>query len=116
MSDYAITQFGDDVRVRWVYDEHYETRGSYALGSDAEDAEAEEWERERLNDGRLVALGAIVEMRCQTTHTLNVFGKQFPQEAGEHWHATDSLWGIVIESDEKTLEAFAKDSLELEPR
>lgn len=82
MTPFETDELGEGLRVRWVYDDEYETVGSYGLETEEETAKAETWELERLDDGRLVALGAIVERRCG--------------ECGR-WHDTDSLWGIVIE-------------------
>ncbi len=81
------------VKVRWVYDECYQTEGSYAYDTDEETAEAERYELERLADGRWVALGCIVE-----------------DEQGE---TLDSLWGIVIGQDEAELADFFNHSIEV---
>jgi hypothetical protein len=79
------------VRVRWVYDEDYQTPGSYCYDTPEENSAAEEWELERLTDGRLVALGCIVE-----------------DVTGEH---LDSLWGIVIEPNEEIMAEFFEQSM-----
>jgi hypothetical protein len=84
-------------RVRWVYDDDYQTVGSYAYETEEETKQAEDWELERLRDGRLVALGCIVERPCC--------------ECGQ-WVQVDSLWGIVIEPDEEKLRAFRKECLQ----
>jgi hypothetical protein len=81
------------VTVRWVYDECYQSEGSYSYDTDEETAEAVAYELERLADGRWVALGCIVE-----------------DEQGEH---LDSLWGIVIGQDEAELAEFFNHSIEV---
>ena len=81
------------VKVRWVYDECYQSEGSYSYDTDEETAEAVAYELERLADGRWVALGCIVE-----------------DEQGEH---LDSLWGIVIGQDEAELADFFNHSIEV---
>ena len=92
----TITQ--GDTRLRWVYDDEYQTVGSYAYETPEETEAAEQWELERLADGRLVPLGCIVEQRaeCKCPHC-------------DGWHETDGLWGIVIEPTTEALLAFAQD-------
>lgn len=98
MQTFAITHETADRRVRWVYDEYYQSEGSYAYDTEEETAAAVAEEQEALNTGRYVALGAIVETKCG---------------ACGQWEEHDSLWGIVIEPDEKELVAFADHSLDI---
>ena len=101
METLFTTEHPNDTRVRWVYDEHYETVGSYGYDTEEETKAAEDWELERLNDGRLVAMGAIVEERVDC---------KCPDCNG--WHSVDTLWGIVIEPNEAKLKEFAIHSLD----
>ena len=82
-------------RVRWVFDPCHETVGSYAYETEEETRAAEEWELERLEDGRLVALGCIQERKC---------------ERCSQWEEIDALWGIVIEPNTAKLREFFKGS------
>ena len=93
METVHVEEISETKRARWVYDPIYETRGSYALDTEEETKAAEDWELERLNDGRLVALGCIIEERC---------------DACGEWKETDSLWGIVIRPEEHELDAHRK--------
>lgn len=88
---YAITNKTENCRVRWVYDEDYQTRGSFAYDTEEETRAAEEREIALLESGEAVALGAMVEERCPHC---------------DAWSVTDSLWGIVATHDED-LEAYA---------
>ena len=87
------------IRFRWVYDPDYRTRGSYSYDTEEETKAAEDWELERLDDGRLVALGCIVQKKCG--------------ECGE-WRDGDSLWGIVIEPEAEKLDVFASENMDIE--
>ena len=86
------------IRCLWVYDEFYETVGSYAYDSEEETKEAENAELAAIERGELVALGCIIEHRCD--------------QCGE-WHQTDSLWGIVIEPDWSKLDTFTRDNMDI---
>jgi len=97
MIEYSRTHETDTHRVRWIYDESYETVGSYAYDTEAETKAAEDWELERLRDGRLITLGAIVETKCG---------------ACGQWETRDSLWGIVVSPDEN-LKAYGDHSLDI---
>jgi len=90
-----LSYFEDGVRVLWVYDDSYETRGSYALETDEETRKAEDEEIEKLESGELVALGCIIQRR----------GKL------DKWDNIDSLWGIVIEGGEDELKRFARSEM-----
>lgn len=81
------------VTVRWVYDEHYQTEGTYAFDTDEETRAAEKWEQERLENGTFTVLGCVIE-----------------DEAGEH---LDSLWGIVIEHDEQERVDYFNECMEV---
>ena len=97
MEIFARWILSDGRRVIWQYDEDYQTVGSYAYETDEETKKAEEWELERLQDGRLVALVFCIESKCETCG---------------HWAPVDSLCGIVIEPDEATLKKFFLESVE----
>ena len=103
MSTYHLDEYSEKVRFRWVYDEHYETRGSYACETEEETKQAEDREIESLNSGRFVALGCIVELRCEP----NCHCPACPV-----WYDSDALWGIVIEPDHDKLREFALESME----
>ncbi len=85
MMKYETTHETETRRVRWVHDETYETRGSYAFETEEVTRKAEDEEIEGLNNGNLVVLGAIVETRCSSC---------------KQWEDRDSLWGIVVSVDE----------------
>lgn len=97
MTTFTLREMSPGVRCRWVYDENHETRGSFAYDTDVETRAAEEDELAKLESGDLVALGCIVETQCPS--------------CGE-WKAGDSLWGIVIGTDAKELDEFARDHME----
>ncbi len=98
MNPYTTTHKTDTSRVRWVWDKDHQTVGSYEYDTEEETEEAEAWELERLADGRLVPLGAIVETKCSHCGS---------------WVCQDQLWGIVIEPEEAKLIEFANHSLDL---
>jgi hypothetical protein len=87
----------DGRRVRWVLDQNHVTVGSYGYETEEETKAAEDYEAERLEDGRWVVLGCIVERPCT--------------QCGQ-WVEVDSLWGIVIEPDETELRKFRKESMQ----
>lgn len=91
-------EYGPNVRAVWVPDPDYQTRGSYALDTPEETEAAEREEIEALESGRFVALGCIVQTRCNG--------------CGE-WREHDSLWGIVIAPDPSELDAYADHSLDI---
>lgn len=95
-----IREMSPTVRVKWVYDTTYETRGSYSYDTPKETKAAEDYELDMLERGVWVVLGAIVQHKCE--------------HCGE-WKDGDSLWGIVIEDDGAKLDEFARHSLDLEP-
>ena len=97
MDIYTTTHQTENRRVKWVYDYEYQSEGSYAYATEEETKAAIAWEQERLEDGRLIALGAIVEVRC--SHC-------------ESWRDVDSLWGIVV-SPEENLERLGSEILEI---
>jgi len=96
MTAFETMRFGD-VRLRWVWDDDYQTRGSYGLDTEEETRKAEDWELERLADGRLIPLGCIVD---------RVVDCDCPDCDG--WHETDSCFGIVIEPDDAELIEYAR--------
>ncbi len=96
-TEYSRTHETENRRVRWVYDEEYQSEGSYCLDTEAETQAAVSKELKSLLSGNLVALGAIVETRC---------------ESCEKWRDVDSLWGIVVSVDEDLTE-FGNSMLEI---
>ena len=74
-------------RIRLVYDEYHETRGSYYYETEEETTAAEDYEIERLNSGEWIVLGRIVEELCTG--------------ACGGWVQVESLWGIVVENSSK---------------
>jgi hypothetical protein len=74
----------DGSRVRLVYDEDHVP--FYGLDTEEETREAIAREQAMLDSAEWVALGAIVEKQCPTCET---------------WHEKDSVWGIVVENNEK---------------
>lgn len=95
--NYETTHETETRRVRWEFDELYETVGSYYLDTEEETKAAETWELERLQDGRLVVLSAIVETKCGS--------------CGQ-WEVVDSLHGITIEPGDD-LEKLGDDMLDI---
>jgi len=83
---------GDGVRVRWVHDEHHETRGSYGYETEEATRAAEDEEIAKLASGEWVVLGCIVEEQCG---------------ACSEWRERDSVWGVVIEPDDVKLDEYA---------
>ena len=110
MQEYETQVYGD-TRLRWVYDELHCTEGSYAYETEAETRAAEDWERERLADGRLVALGCIVEERvecaCPDCDGWHERQERFTGNGKDYFDGPSSLWGIVIEPDAEKLREFA---------
>ena len=92
---FAISNKTPTTRVRWVYDEEYQTEGSYALDTEEETKAAEDEEILNLNNGTWFALGAIFERKCPTC---------------EQWEEKDSVWGIITDGTDKELEQFGKDT------
>jgi hypothetical protein len=85
-----------------VYDETYETRGSYAYDTEEETRAAEENEISKLESGKWVVLGVMVyekKPHCDTCQC---------QTDKWTYQETDSLWGIVIENSQKAIEEFVK--------
>ena len=85
LPEYKRTHETETSRVRWVYDEDYQSEGTFALDTEEETQAVVEEELKGLRAGNLVALGAIVETRCA---------------ACKEWRTIDSLWGIVVSVDE----------------
>ena len=91
----------DGRRFRLVHDDQHETRGSYGLATEAETTAAEDEEIAKLESGEWIVLGCIVAEPCTRAH-------------GEHcqdcngWDETDSCWGIVIQDDYATVEAYVR--------
>lgn len=98
LHEYARTHETEDHRVLWVYDEDYRSEGSFALDTPEETERVVQEELRQLRNGDLVALGAIVQVRCP---------------ACSQWEEKDSLWGIVAESDTDKLSGLAEELLDL---
>jgi hypothetical protein len=97
MELYKTTHATDWRRVRWVHDYDYNPEGLISGGTEAETQEAIDIERTGLDNGSLVALGAIVQTKCPGC---------------EQWQDKDSLWAIVIDADED-LEAWGTENLDI---
>ena len=95
----------DKKRYRAVYDEHYETRGSYAYDTEEETRAAEDEEIANLASGKWVVLGIIVLLQRPHCVTCNCPPEKWP------WVEIDSLWGIVIENNTEAVERFARESM-----
>ncbi len=98
MTDFIVRKMTDRVRCRWIYDEDYQTVGSYGLDSEEETKAAEDHEIAKLGSEEWLALGCIVEHLCPTCGG---------------WTQGDSLWGIVIKPEMEAIDTFARDSLDL---
>ena len=94
MNEFTIIDDTPTRRFRWVYDEDYQTAGSYAYDTDEATEKAEQHELSMLKDGRWVALGCIEEQKCLSCH---------------QWEQIDSIWGVVISPDKDNLREFAYD-------
>lgn len=94
---------------RLVYDEGYQTRGSYAYDTEEETKAAEDEEIAKLYSGEWVVLGCIVTAPCCGVE--QVGGVQHC-EACTGTVEVDSLWGIVIENDTAKVEQFCKENME----
>lgn len=90
----------DGKHFRAVYDNDYQTRGSYAYDTEEETRAAEDEEIAALESGRYIVIGIIVTEPC---------GSAQHCECCAGRHETDSLWGIVIEPDTRKIEAYAKE-------
>jgi hypothetical protein len=94
-------QVSETVRVRFVYDEEYQSEGSYAYDTEEETAAAVKEEQDKLNSGDYVALGAIVQHKCPCC---------------EEWTSGDSLWGIVADSGADLAKLAAEVGLDTMPK
>lgn len=81
----------DGRHYRFVYDEVYETVGSYAYDTEEETKAAEDEEIRNLKSGKWVVLGCIVTEPCQSKEHCAGCSKMVE---------TGSLWGIVVESSQ----------------
>jgi hypothetical protein len=97
MDHFKTTHETDWRRVRWVHDTDYNPVGSYAFADDKETQAAVDVELTGLQSGAFVVLGALVELKCPHC---------------KMWQDEDSLWGIVVDSDED-LEAWGTDNLSI---
>jgi hypothetical protein len=95
-----------ELGVRIMWDDGYRSEGSYALGSDAEDAAAVAEETAKLESGDYIVVGMVAVERDRRT------GEVRESDAP---HA--SLWGIVTDwrdapdFEGKTLDVFDLDTL-----
>ncbi len=92
----------DGKRYRFVPDENYRTRGSYAYDTEEETRAAEDAEIEKLESGEWTVVGCLVLEPC------DIPGERHC-EGCSGWTETDSLWGIVVDSTNKAMEQFVKD-------
>ncbi len=88
------TKLHPDQRIRLVYDEYHETRGSYSYDTEEKTKAAEDHEIDMLERGLWVVLGRIVEKKCACC---------------DSWTEEDSLWGITVENTSKGMEEAAFD-------
>lgn len=88
------TKLRPDQRIRLVYDDHHETRGSYGYDTEEETKAAEDYEIDMLERGLWIVLGRIVEKKCACCGS---------------WTEADSLWGITVENTSKGVESAAFD-------
>ena len=95
----------DGKRYRAVYDETYETRGSYAYDTEEETRAAEDDEIGRLEAGALIVIRIIVSEFRKAEHCKSCTCEEMT------WQEADSLWGIVIEPDNKKIEEFAREGM-----
>ncbi len=84
----------DGLRVLVVYDQNHETEGSYAYDTEEETRAAEEHELDKLESGKWVALGFVLERKCGECST---------------WITEDSLLGVVVENSEERVREHLKD-------
>lgn len=84
MIHYQTTHETETSRVRWVYDTEYSPEDSWGL-PEPDNSIAIENEKKELESGNFVALGAIVETKC---------------EKCGNWDQYDSLWGIIVNVDD----------------
>lgn len=89
------------LHYRAVYDEDYDVRGSFALGTDEEDKAAEDEVITKVNSGEWVVIGIIVTRPCPGPHCESCSGRI----------ETDSLWGIVVENTDAEIERFAAEGM-----
>ena len=101
MTDYhKLERNGKTYRL--VYDETHETRGSFGYDTEDETKASEDNEFEKLESGKWIVLGCIVTAPCQSTKHC---------DCCSGIETLDSLWGIVIENNTKTAEAFVLDNM-----
>lgn len=97
MEHYKTTHETDWRRVKWVHDYEYDPVRSVAYPNDKETQEAIDVEQKGLDNGTLVVLGALVEVKCPHC---------------KFWQDSDSLWGIVVDTDED-LEVWGTENLSI---
>jgi hypothetical protein len=95
----------NEKKYRAVYDEDYQTRGSFAYETEEETKRAEDKELEHLHDGTWIAIGIIVWEKKPHCKECQCPRRDWP------WTETDSLWGIVVENDTQAIEEFAAQSM-----
>jgi hypothetical protein len=94
----------DGRRYTAYYDEHYETRGSYAYDTPEETKAAEDEELASLGSGKWQVVGIVTsELKPTPPHCSTCTCVQ-----PDSWQETDSCWGIVIEDGRKAIEEFAR--------
>ena len=92
----------DGKHYQLVYDEEYQSEGSWGLDSEEETAKAVAEEQSKLNNGEYVALGCIVTGPCpDEQHCSCCTGTK----------QTDSLWGMVSENDHEKAKQYAIESI-----
>lgn len=94
---FKTTEHGEHVRVRWVIDPDY-VPTCYTDEPSAEELEQMRKERAEIEAGTVIALGAIVEHRC---------------DLRRDWFSVDSLWGIIVEPEEDLAQVAGDVGLDL---
>lgn len=94
MTNYMDPIVDGDFRVRVVFDEDHETRGSYGYETEEETRAAEDEEIEKLESGEWVVLGFIIEQRCPRCKSWDT-----PEDSRQDI----SVWGVVIDNSEKAV-------------
>jgi hypothetical protein len=88
-----------------VYDELYQTAGSYAYDTEEEAKKAEDEEIAKLDSGEWIALGVFVYEEKPHCKTCTCTAQEWPLQE------TDSIWGIVVENSKKAIENYVRDML-----
>ena len=100
---------------KFVPDDQHETIGSYAYATPEETKAAEDHELAMLESGDWIALGCIVEEKCDGVLPIELEGAP---RAGLHCPCclahggkleVDSFWGIILDNSTTAWEQFIRD-------